>query len=90
MSFKFIKNDKFISNNDLLMIKGEKFVKYLNQQSTIVFNLLMRQSNDEFENLLEQENLQVYSGNAGSAVSPTIKEAELLLHFAQTINNSVA
>ena len=94
MSFKFIKNDKFISNNDLLMIKGEKFVKYLNQQSTIVFNLLMRQSNDEFDNLLEQANLLVYSGNAGNAgcssgcssSSATRNEAELLWHFAQTIN----
>ena len=31
MSFTFIKNDKFISNNDLLMIKGAKFAEYLNQ-----------------------------------------------------------
>ena len=89
MSFTFIKNDKFISNNDLLMIKGAKFAEYLNQQSTIVFNLLMRQSNDEFENLLEQANLLVYSGNAGNAGSATRNEAELLWHFAQTINNSV-
>ena len=57
----------------------------------------MRQSNDEFENLLEQANLLVYSGNAGSAgnagcssgcssSSATRNEAELLWHFAQTIN----
>jgi len=61
-------------------------LEYLLQQGTLVFNLLMNKSNVEFEQILKQLKLQVDSGNACSS-SPTIKEAELLLHFARTVNN---
>lgn len=61
-------------------------LEYLLQQGTLVFNLLMKKSNVEFEKILQQLQLQVNSNNAYSC-SATINEAELLLHFARTVNN---
>jgi hypothetical protein len=99
------KMSKPFTNYDLLMNHAETLAENARQQSTIFFNLLMRQSNDEFENLLKQENLQMYvsnagnvgnvgnisnSGNVGNVGSATRDEAELLWHFAQTIKKLVA
>ena len=61
-------------------------LEYLLQQGTLVFNLLMNKSNVEFEKILQQLQLHVDSNNDYSC-SATVSEAELLLHFARTVNN---
>jgi hypothetical protein len=62
-------------------------LEYLLQQGTLVFNLLMNKSNVEFEKILQQLQLHVDSNNNYNSCSATVSEAELLLHFARTVNN---
>lgn len=44
----------FITNHDLLMVNNNAFFKYLQEQSQIVFDLLMQKSNNDFEDICKE------------------------------------